>query len=43
MFIVVYFDNSNRTHYTVARNMTELIFFKNHFEIIEVYARFTSK
>ena len=38
MFIVIYSDNSNRTHYTVARNMTELIFFKNHFEIIEVYA-----
>ena len=43
MFIVIYSDNSNRIHYTVAKNMIELIFFKNHFEIIEVYAGSTPK
>ena len=43
MFVIIYTDNTNRIHYTVARNMTELNFFRNHFEIIEIYAGFTSK
>ena len=38
MFVIIYTDNANRTHYTVARNMTELNFFRNHFEVIEIYA-----
>ena len=38
MFTVIYSDNLNRIHYTVAKNMTELNFFKNNFKIIEIYA-----
>lgn len=35
MFIVIYLDDFNRKHWTVARDMVELRFFKDRFEVIE--------
>ncbi len=35
MFTVTYVDDSNKRHITVARNMVELKFLKDRFDIIE--------
>ena len=35
MFTVMYIDDFNKKHITVAQNMVELNFLKNRFEVVE--------